>query len=235
MYAAQSGGDFVGTAIADADGTVIKQLPQPGTVHLAGAAWSPDGSRIAFQAWDDADPTRDGIYIGRSSDAGDLQRLTDAEIADIPADFSPDGKSLLVFRESATQSVGAVDMVTVVGGKRRQISPPGLEVGWGSVTFSPDGLWILFTESRTSTTGALFKVRPDGTSLTKVFEDPNGGFASSAVWSPDGSMIMFSLNPIADDFQHPANKLYVIDADGTNLRLVLGGNDHKRPGDWVAP
>jgi Tol biopolymer transport system component len=31
-------------------------------------------------------------------------------------------------------------------------------------------------------------------------------------WSPDGSQIMFALDPIADDFQHPSNGIYVIDA-----------------------
>jgi hypothetical protein len=46
---------------------------------------------------------------------------------------------------------------------------------------------------------------------------------------------MFTLNPVADDFQHEPNGIHVIDADGSNFRLVLGGNDFKREPEWRGP
>ena len=32
------------------------------TINLVPSAWSPDGTRIAFEGWDETDPARNGIY-----------------------------------------------------------------------------------------------------------------------------------------------------------------------------
>jgi Tol biopolymer transport system component len=53
------------------------------------------------------------------------------------------------------------------------------------------------------------------------------------IWSPDGQWIMFGLDPINDEFQHPPNGVYVIRPDGTDLALVIGGDDFKRRFDWI--
>jgi hypothetical protein len=47
-------------------------------------------------------------------------------------------------------------------------------------------------------------------------------------------MIVFALDPIADQFQHPANGLYVIRADGSGLTEVIGGHNFKREPVWVS-
>ena len=47
-------------------------------------------------------------------------------------------------------------------------------------------------------------------------------------------MIMFALNPVADDFQHLPNGTYVINADGSDLRLVLDEDDFRREFEWNA-
>ena len=73
---------------------------------------------------------------------------------------------------------------------------------------------------------------PDGSNARKLFEDDLGRFVSHPAWSPDGSQIMFASNPVADDFEHRPNGLFVIDADGSNLRQVIGGDDFKREPEW---
>jgi Tol biopolymer transport system component len=223
----------VTTAIQNlADGT-IRTIPLPdATANLGAGAWSPDAQRLALQLWDDSDHSRDGIYTVRSTHGSDLMRLTDAEIADAPSDYSPDGTQLIVFRESSTQSVGELFVLDLDGGELKPLSPTGMNVGFGTARYSPDGMTILFQEARTSDTGALWSIRADGSGLTKLFEDAAGRFVSHPTWSPDGSMIMFALNPVADDFRHAPNGIYVIDADGSNLRMVLGGNDFKREPEW---
>ncbi|MDT4920540.1 MAG: hypothetical protein QOI15_1442 [Pseudonocardiales bacterium] len=45
---------------------------------------------------------------------------------------------------------------------------------------------------------------------------------------------MFSIDPSAEEFSHPGNGLYVMNADGTDLALVIGGPDFKREADWAA-
>ncbi len=215
-----------------ADGTV-QEIPLPDdTANLGAGAWSPDGTRVALQLWDDTDHTRDGIYTVRTDDGSGLQRLTHAEHADIPADYSPDGTKLIVFREGDVQSVGTLSILDLETGQLGPLSPPGMQVGWGTARYSPDGQSILFQESRISPTGALWSIHPDGGALTRLFEDTQGRFASHPPWSPDGSVIMFALNPVADDFEHLPNGTYIIDADGSDLRVVLAGDDFRREFEW---
>lgn len=233
MYSISAPDGRITTAIQSlADGTVRMIALPDDTANLGPGAWSPDGVRLALQLWDDTDHTRDGLYTVRTADGGGLTRLTRAEPADIAGDYSPDGTKLIVFRESTVQSVGTLSILDLKSGQLTMLSPEGMEVGFGTVRYAPDGKTILFQESRTSATGALWSIHPDGSGLMKRFEDASGRFASHPTWSPDGSMIIFALNPVADDFEHRPNGLYVIDADGSNLRLVLRGNDFKREPDW---
>jgi Tol biopolymer transport system component len=214
------------------DGTQ-QEIPLPDdTANLGAGAWSPDGTHLALQLWDDNDHTRDGIYTVRADDGGGLTRLTHAERADIPADYSPDGTKLIIFRESDVQSVGTLSILDLESGQLRPLSPVGMQVGWGTARYSPDGKTILFQDSRVSATGALWSINPDGGALTKLFEDAQGRFASHPTWSPDGTMIMFALNPVADDFEHRPNGTYIIDADGSDLRMVLSGDDFRREFEW---
>jgi Tol biopolymer transport system component len=225
------------TAIQDLTDGTVRAIPLPdATTNLGPGAWSPDGERLALQLWDENDPSRDGVYTVLSDNGGDLIRISDPDVADIPGDYSPDGSQIVIFREGATQSVGERFIVDANGGgEPTRISPEGMQVGYGSVRFSPDGTRILFQESRISTRGALWTVSPDGSDVTMLFEDDEGRYASHPTWSPDGSMIMFVLNPVADDFEHRPNGLYVMNADGSNVQLVIGGNDFKRSPEWRIP
>ena len=93
-----------------------------------------------------------------------------------------------------------------------------------------DGTKILFGAERLQPTGGLWTIGPDGSGLTKTFVDAEGRYPVQPTWSPDGNLIMFALDPVADKFTHPDNALYVINADGTALRLVIGSPDFKSAG-----
>jgi hypothetical protein len=43
---------------------------------------------------------------------------------------------------------------------------------------------------------------------------------------------MFQIDPINDAFQHPDDAVYVINADGTGLTLVIGGPGRKGVTEW---
>ena len=210
------------------------EIPLPDeTINLGPGAWSPDGKSIAFQAWDEQNPGRDGIYIG-SSDGQDLKRVTTAKVgADIPGDYSPDGRQLAFFREQEdTQGVGSVWVVNVDGTDLKRLTPPAFMAGV-SVRWSPDGSKILLQSASTEAVGALWTVEPDGSSFKRLFADSEGRFAITPTWSPSGDQIMFALDPIADAYSHPVNALYVINADGSGLTPVITTPDFKREPDWV--
>jgi len=68
----------------------------PGMALFCGV-WSPDGARLACEGFGGDDGSLNGVYTLRSSDGGDLQRVTRAAFDDCPADYSPNGHRLLVF------------------------------------------------------------------------------------------------------------------------------------------
>jgi dipeptidyl aminopeptidase/acylaminoacyl peptidase len=222
------------TATLNFDGSdrVEIQLPD-GTLNLGPGPWSPDGKQIAFEGFDEAHPEVSGIYIG-SADGTNLVRIT--QDGGIPADWTPDGTKVLFLRDPSH----TLFIVNVDGSGERQVTPNEVAVQccWG-YRWSPDGSRILFPGSD----GILWLTNSDGTDLTQLFVDEKVAHvrrsAITPTWSPDGTQIMFGLSPTrspidpSSQFDSAPNGLYVIDADGTGLTLVIGGSDTKREPSWV--
>jgi hypothetical protein len=78
-------------------------------------------------------------------------------------------------------------------------------------------------------------VRPDGSGLRKVFEDPERGAAIAPSWSPDCHMIMFALHSASaiDRRGLQPNKLCVINADGKGFAVLIDRPNLKSEPDWV--
>ena len=228
-----------GLLIIDGTDFTLLHLNDP-TLNLVPQAWSPDGTRMAFDGWDDSDPSRTGIYIGGSRNVTDVVRVTSTGGApqDIPLDWSPDGTRLVFYRSVRAEPDfpidigGSIWVVNVDGSDAWQLDtpPPNWWARW-----SPDGTTILFVSERNQPTGAIWTIRPDGSGLTKVFEDPDGGFPIDPIWSPDGTQIMFMLDPVSDRFTHPNNGLYVMRSDGTRLTKLIDTPDFKSSPEWWAP
>ena len=208
-------------------------------LNLVPQAWSPDGTRIAFEGWDDSDPSRAGVYITNAADGTNAVRVTTRPGLhhDIPLDYSPDGTRLVVYRSVRVDP----DPYAYVGGSLWVVNVDGSglhEIAGASVRpaawarWSRNGRTILFANERTAPSGAIWTVRPDGTNLAKVFADRRGRFPIQPVWSPDGSRILFALDPTNDQFTHPFNGLYLIRADGSHLQLLIGGNSFKSQPEW---
>ena len=43
---------------------------------------------------------------------------------------------------------------------------------------------------------------------------------------------MFYLHPVTDNFEHAANEIYVINADGSRPTLLIGGPTFKTVTEW---
>src|SRR4051794_1889809 len=200
------------------DGT--DPVAEPQTVDFDGLpAISKDGAWIA---WDGAneDNGQQGIYL-RALGSSTATRLTTgiAHGYDSNPDFSPDG-TRIVFTRFYDKGVRVeVWIVKVDGTGLRRLLSSGRR--WGDPHFSPDGSKILVqgydelaNQGRNSNE---FTVRPDGSHLTALTNEPMGSYSFSGDWSPDGKHIVYIHVKGGDD----SLQIRSMDASGKDESLIV--------------
>jgi len=216
-------------ATADPDGsdfTVLDAYPNQ-ALFLAPQFWSPDAARLLLTESDSPDPSANGLYTVRSSDGGDLKRVTTTPdtYTDFPFGYSPDGSRIL-FNRVSDFFPHALYSVNPDGTGLLRLSPPELSVVDNesydviSADWSPDGSQVTFAGKWRSGHGrqtALYIVNADGTGLRQV--TPAGLGAESAQWSPDGRQIAFSSNRQANP------QVWVVHPDGSGLKGITSAAD----------
>jgi hypothetical protein len=124
--------------------------------HEKNTAWSPDGTRVAFAS--DMGDGRWRTYVSNADGSG-LRPITTGRMDEIPFDWSPDGRSLVLWAIDQTITSWIV-VVDADGSNRRQIKE-----NFVPIAFSPDGRKILAYEAHLGRTHIM---RVDGTGLTHV-------------------------------------------------------------------
>ncbi len=124
-------------------------------------AWSPDGTKIAFEG---LDPAVGNVVEVMNADGSGPQRLTSATQPETAPAWSPDGTQIAFGRYTSDWRVSSAHAIFVAnadGSNERQLTFGGTYDD--HAIWSPDGQWILFGRG-----GQLYKVRPDGSSLTQL-------------------------------------------------------------------
>ena len=222
----------------DTGATTDLQLPSryPDLALFCGV-WSPDGSRLACEGFGQTDGSLNGVYTVRSSDAGDLQRVTSNPGGDDGAsDWSPNGKRLAFIRSPETAF--ALFTVKLDGSGMRQITPNqfGFQIGGGR--WSPQGNEILFSARVPDTTyrSTIWVVHANGSGLRQLPIPGCGGLTSSPTsmgcfnpsWSPDGQKIVFGRQPGTEQ-----RDIYTVNVDGSGLSRVTNTPDVEEfNADW---
>ncbi len=123
-------------------------------------------------------------------------------------DVSPDGSSLLMNTARGTSLDGPLWSVPVLGGSPRRLG--SLEGHAGA--WSPDGKRIAYCRGN-----EIFLANSDGGELRRLLLA--AGTSSDLRWSPDGSILRFTLN----DPKTNNRSIWQVSADGGNLRPLLPG------------
>lgn len=148
------------------------------------------------------------LWIGSSAAAERTEaKVTYGRVETFPV-WSPDSRSIAFATNIKARSklLNSIWITTVASGGTRQLVPvEGPFVNDSS--WSPDGKRVLFDDG-----DSVFVANADGSSSQTLVPSAR---ASSAVWSPDGSRVaFFALGPDV------STTLFVVDADGTNMRRL---------------
>jgi TolB protein len=231
-------------AIINPDDGSYRVLPMPDPDHLFTACplMSPDGARLACESFGEdrfenpTDPSLNGIYTIRSSDGGDLTRMTSNSGGDdLPGDYSPNGKRLVFARGDHPTDPDGLYTVKVDGTGLRQITPTGTILGPDSGgNWSPQGNEIVFARRIAADRRAtLWIIHSDGSGLRQIhvqgepacggpISDPTARGCFDPHWSPDGRKIVFTTFTAA-----AGRDIYTVNADGSGLaRITHAGDDH---------
>lgn len=199
-----------------------------------GPAWSPDGSRVAFDRYSDGNA---GLWVVDADGAG-LQRLTTAESSDgvtvrhyDPA-WSPDGTQLALQlytydygQNSAQTSIATVDAAP--GATPTVIVPGTSGTRHGKPVWSPDGTRIAFVTGVVGTASVnedIWTASPTGDDLQRVTS--SGGYKATVDWSPDSSMLVYQHG------RGEAAEIAVVNRDGGTPRFLTDNKSSERIPVW---
>jgi Tol biopolymer transport system component len=148
-------------------GGLRRVISTPGR-PIGDPVFSPDGTRIAFfSTKPGVTPPGAGALFTVNLDGSDLRRITPWGGAFLDQGWSPDGSWIAYQRP-----YGVITLVHPDGSDRHDV-PMSLPAGSGAVnpTWSPDGDWIIFSLT-SSGTANIYRMRPDGSSLTQITTEP---------------------------------------------------------------
>jgi hypothetical protein len=213
--------DGVQPATANPDGSGFNLLNPDLPLDLFCLSWSPEGGRLLCHSEGIANLADAGLFTVRSSDGGDLVRVTATppNSFDNGYGYSPNGSRILFARFDSDDN-GTLFSVQPDGSGALQLSPPGfsvIDLGFFDrvgADWSPNGSRVAFAAQKLSSgrfTTALFTVTADASGLRQITAPGLG--AISAQWSPDGHLIAFT-----SCCRHP--EAWVVRPDGTRLREV---------------
>lgn len=217
---------LVGARIVKIDGQDDRQLLTPYNTQVQiqeHPMVSPDGTRLLVSGGgNDTGNSSKDVFIAdfdKNFQAKSLRKLVPGDGVTLGEEgvWSPDGKQI------AFVTIDERLWVADSNGQNKVTVAQLSGVYCHQPDWSPDGLWVAFASDREGNV-ELFKVRRDGSDLTRLTNHP--GIDCRPRWSRDGQWILFSSNR-AGNFD-----LFVTRVDGSDLRQLTTHRTLDDQADW---
>jgi Tol biopolymer transport system component len=205
VFAAEVGRDPADLYVMAADGSGRRRLTNTSAIE-ANPAFSPDGSRIAFES------DRDGnseIYV-MDADGGHVQRLTNDPASDGFPAWSPDGTRLAFMSDRNKRAASDIYTMDATDGSKIERLTTDL-ANW-SPQYSPDGKQLAVQVNRDV---AVIDI---GTkTLRRLTSEAANGM--NPTWAPDGQRLAFVTT------RNRRAEIFSMNADGTDAKPVVSMPD----------
>ena len=192
----------------------IRIAPLNGLPHESDAAFSPDGSQVAF-VWSGGTPDRVHIYVSQIG-AESPRRLTNSPWWEIAPVWSPDGKYIAFMRFAEDESVDGIYVASAVGGSERKVYSLTPNITSKEIDWSPDGKYLAFGE-RTSPVEPvrIYLLSLDTLEKHALTFPPVGILGDSdPAFSPDGQNVAFVRDTL------DTQEIFIVPVQGGTPRQV---------------
>ncbi len=221
--------DRVGTLelyVMNLDGSGLKGVTNNAMRNTA-PVWSPDGAHIAFGV--EKVPLRESDIWVMKADGSKPVNLTKSHGYNVRPAFSPDGTRIAFSSNRGNSYKYNLDIwVMNADGSNPHRLTDYAEYD-ADPTWSPDGKRIAFTRATPDKNFDIVVINADGTNpinLTNTAQFDEGAPA----WSPDGRRIAFASNRGS---QNSNSNIWVMDADGSNPKMVTTAVGHNTEPAWT--
>jgi eukaryotic-like serine/threonine-protein kinase len=181
-------------------------LPPPRLVQLTtlrsplwGPSFSPDGQQVAFCWMGDKGDNWD-IYVTMVG-SPEVRRLTEGPEVDLRPSWSPDGRLIAFERSAKWGDIGALHVISPLGGTARKVSslPPA-----GTIAWSLDSRWLATGRRRSAGEtapehGGLYLVPIEAGEPRVLTRPVPPGDDWDPAFSPDGRRIAYASCPAGAD------------------------------------
>jgi dipeptidyl aminopeptidase/acylaminoacyl peptidase len=192
------------------DGTDVKRLTWNDRFEQS-PAWSPDGSRIAYEGSDPGGRSRLYVMNQDGSDQHVVSPTPSSDFDDTQPAWSPDGLRIAF---ASTRPNGAAWHVWVMNADGTNLHQLPGDLTQDPV-WSPDGSRIAGDAGN----GPLYVIDADGTNQRRLTSPPSARYDTAPDWSPDGNSLVFA-EYTGDG---TSSSLRAINADGSGEHQLTGG------------
>jgi len=174
--------------LADGGATLEPLTQAPETIHGLGD-WSRDGRRVCYSA-NGRDPRFFDVFV-REIASGETRKVYEHDGSNFAATFTPDGRSVLVFRLNSSFDH---DLVLVDGetGEARPLTPHEGQATFGEPDASADGRSVYALTDRDREFAALARLDLRRPAWSLVWEEPWD--IDHLALSPDGRLAALVVN-----------------------------------------